>query len=103
MQIPWAYVGMCFSAFCWHTEDHWSYSINYLHWGEPKTWYGVGEEHANQFEDSMRAAAPELFQTQPDLLHQLVTIMNPSHLIRYGIPVSEIPLIILHAIIVIIC
>ncbi|XP_053574799.1 lysine-specific demethylase 5A isoform X2 [Bombina bombina] len=87
MKVPWLYVGMCFSSFCWHIEDHWSYSINYLHWGEPKTWYGVPSHAAEQLEDVMRELAPELFETQPDLLHQLVTIMNPNVLMEHGVPV----------------
>lgn len=87
MKVPWMYVGMCFATFCWHNEDHWSYSINYLHWGEPKTWYGVPGSEAENFEQSMKSAAPELFQSQPDLLHQLVTIMNPNVLMDAGVPV----------------
>ncbi|XP_004519341.1 lysine-specific demethylase lid isoform X1 [Ceratitis capitata] len=87
MNAPWMYVGMCFAAFCWHNEDHWSYSINYLHWGEPKTWYGVPGLCAEQFEETMKQAAPELFASQPDLLHQLVTIMNPNILMNNGVPV----------------
>ncbi|GFS49370.1 hypothetical protein NPIL_411092 [Nephila pilipes] len=87
MKIPWTYVGMCFATFCWHNEDHWSYSINYLHWGEPKTWYGVPGGEAESFEEAMRSVAPELFSAQPDLLHQLVTIMNPNLLIAQGVPI----------------
>ncbi|XP_066580391.1 lysine-specific demethylase 5A isoform X2 [Amia ocellicauda] len=87
MKVPWLYVGMCFSSFCWHIEDHWSYSINFLHWGEPKTWYGVPAHAAEQLEAVMKKLAPELFDSQPDLLHQLVTIMNPNVLMDHGVPV----------------
>ncbi|XP_070765768.1 lysine-specific demethylase 5C [Enoplosus armatus] len=87
MKVPWLYVGMVFSAFCWHIEDHWSYSINYLHWGEPKTWYGVPSVAAERLEGVMKKLTPELFEYQPDLLHQLVTIMNPNILMSHGVPV----------------
>ncbi|XP_053310212.1 lysine-specific demethylase 5B [Spea bombifrons] len=87
MKLPWLYVGMCFSSFCWHIEDHWSYSINYLHWGEPKTWYGAPGYAAEQLEEVMKKLAPELFIAQPDLLHQLVTIMNPNTLMAHGVPI----------------
>uniref|UniRef100_A0A3P8Z2N9 [histone H3]-trimethyl-L-lysine(4) demethylase n=1 Tax=Esox lucius TaxID=8010 RepID=A0A3P8Z2N9_ESOLU len=87
MKVPWLYVGMVFSAFCWHIEDHWSYSINYLHWGEPKTWYGVPALAAELLEEVMKKLTPELFEFQPDLLHQLVTIMNPNILMAHGVPV----------------
>uniref|UniRef100_A0A3B3DK02 [histone H3]-trimethyl-L-lysine(4) demethylase n=1 Tax=Oryzias melastigma TaxID=30732 RepID=A0A3B3DK02_ORYME len=87
MKVPWLYVGMCFSSFCWHIEDHWSYSINFLHWGEPKTWYGVPASAAEKLEAVMKKVAPELFDSQPDLLHQLVTTMNPNVLMEHGVPV----------------
>ncbi|XP_061920283.1 lysine-specific demethylase 5B-B-like isoform X1 [Entelurus aequoreus] len=87
MKLPWLYVGMCFSSFCWHIEDHWSYSINYLHWGEPKTWYGAPGYAAEHLESVMKKLATELFESQPDLLHQLVTIMNPNTLMNNGVPI----------------
>lgn len=90
MIIPWMYVGMCFSTFCWHNEDHWTYSISYLHQGEPKTWYGVPGVRAEDFERSMKHLAPNLFESQPDLLHQLVTICNPNTLIEDKVPIHKV-------------
>ena len=87
MIVPWMYVGMCFSTFCWHNEDHWSYSINYLHWGEAKSWYGVPGADSEKFEAAMHKLAPELFASQPDLLQQLVTICNPNPLQDAGVPI----------------
>ncbi|KAI9288918.1 PLU-1-like protein-domain-containing protein [Umbelopsis sp. AD052] len=85
MMVPWIYVGMCFSAFCWHNEDHYTYSINYHHWGETKTWYGIPGADALKFEDAMRRAVPELFEQQPDLLFQLVTMLSPGTLMKEGV------------------
>ncbi|KAK1899165.1 Lysine-specific demethylase 5B-B, partial [Dissostichus eleginoides] len=65
MTLPWLYVGM----------------------GEPKTWYGAPGFAAEQLEEVMRKLAPELFESQPDLLHQLVTIMNPNTLMAHGVPI----------------
>ncbi|WOL18229.1 lysine-specific demethylase 5B [Canna indica] len=87
VMVPWLYFGMIFSSFCWHVEDHCFYSINYLHWGEPKCWYGVPGTEANAFEKVMREALPDLFEAQPDLLFQLVTMLNPSILLENGVPV----------------
>uniref|UniRef100_A0A0E0E6R1 [Histone H3]-trimethyl-L-lysine(4) demethylase n=1 Tax=Oryza meridionalis TaxID=40149 RepID=A0A0E0E6R1_9ORYZ len=90
VMVPWLYIGMLFSSFCWHVEDHCFYSINYLHWGEPKCWYGVPGAEANAFEKVMRNALPDLFDAQPDLLFHLVTMLSPSILQANGVPVYSV-------------
>lgn len=87
MTVPWVYVGMIFSTFCWHNEDHFAYSANYQHFGATKTWYGIPGEDAQKFEDAMKEAVPELFETQPDLLFQLVTLLTPDQLKKAGVRV----------------
>jgi histone demethylase JARID1 len=87
MTVPWLYVGMVFSTFCWHNEDHYTYSANYQHFGATKTWYGIPAEDAEKFEQAMREAVPELFETQPDLLFQLVTLLTPEQLQKAGVNV----------------
>jgi histone demethylase JARID1 len=83
--VPWAYVGMMFSAFCWHSEDHYTYSVNYQHLGATKTWYGIPGSQAEKFEQVARATAPEIFEKQPNILFQRGTILSPEHIITNNV------------------
>lgn len=51
---PMVYLAMMFSWFAWHVEDHDLHSMNYLHMGAGKTWYGVPREAAVAFEEVIR-------------------------------------------------
>ena len=51
---PMVYIGMLFSWFAWHVEDHDLHSLNYMHTGDRKTWYGVPQHAAAAFEDVIR-------------------------------------------------
>ncbi|KPV75911.1 uncharacterized protein RHOBADRAFT_52923 [Rhodotorula graminis WP1] len=90
MTIPWIYVGMVFSTFAWHKEDHYSYSINYHHLGDTKTWYGIPGEDDEKLEAAMKLAAPELFEQQTDLMFQLVTLMSPGRLKEHDVRVYAV-------------
>ena len=90
VMIPWCYVGSCLSSFCWHIEDHALYSVNYLHIGSPKVWYGVPSIATKAFEDAMKDALPHLFEASPSLLYQLITHLSPNELRKRGVPVFRV-------------
>lgn len=54
---PMVYVGMLFSWFAWHVEDHELHSLNFLHTGSPKTWYAIPGDYAFTFEEVIRNQA----------------------------------------------
>lgn len=54
---PMVYIGMLFSWFAWHVEDHELHSLNFLHVGSPKTWYAVPGDRAFDFEEAIRLRA----------------------------------------------
>lgn len=54
---PMVYIGMLFSWFAWHVEDHELHSMNYLHTGSSKTWYCVPGDYAFAFEEVVRSEA----------------------------------------------
>lgn len=77
MTVPWIYIGSTFSTFCWHLEDQYTLSANYQHEGDPKVWYSIPEQSCDKFNNLMVDIAPDLFEKQPDLLHQLITLISP--------------------------
>jgi histone demethylase JARID1 len=87
VNVPWLYIGMLFSTFCWHNEDNYFYSINYSHCGKIKQWYGVPGSKAKAFETVSKDILFQLFKEVPDLLHQMSTQIPPSRLLVNGVPV----------------
>ena len=89
VNVPWLYIGMLFSTFCWHNEDNYLYSINYSHFGTIKQWYGVPGSEAKNFEKISKNFLLESFRESPDLLHHMTTQISPSLLLNSGIPVYK--------------
>lgn len=55
-----------------------------------QVWYCVPSSQSDAFEAAMRDALPELFEAAPDLLSQLVTLLDPSELRARGVDVNRV-------------
>lgn len=93
---PMLYIGMLFSMFAWHVEDHYLYSINYHHCGASKTWYGVPGHAASDFENAVRnhVYAREILSNERDheafnVLLGKTTMFPPNILLEHDVPVYK--------------
>ena len=95
INIPWLYIGMKFSTFCWHYEDLMLNSINYSHWGQPKQWYAVPESDRIKFEKAVKQKVSLLFKQDPNILLDIVTMVSPAYLAQQNVSfVSQISYLI---------
>ncbi|KAI4319048.1 hypothetical protein MLD38_032696 [Melastoma candidum] len=86
---PMVYLAMMFSWFAWHVEDHDLHSLNYLHLGAPKTWYGVPRDACVAFEEVVRVNGYG-GEVNPlvtfAVLGEKTTVISPEVLVAAGVP-----------------
>jgi histone demethylase JARID1 len=88
--IPWIYLGMKFSSFCWHVEDLYINSLNYNHKGSSKIWYIIPGAEKERFDEFVRKLYNKQLSSKPDFMHRITLMIDPLEIIKAGIKLYKI-------------
>lgn len=86
--IPWAYIATKYSSFCWHTEDLFLYSFNYMHEGGCKIWYSVPQDDVEKVRSLLLKEYHKELTKRPGLLDEVVISFSPVRFIKEGVKYS---------------
>jgi hypothetical protein len=90
LTIPWLYFGMLYSTFCWHVEDLFLYSLNYMHYGAAKIWYGIPESEKAKMDRFIKNKYKKFVEDDPSFVHRLILLVDPQELLRNNITVYKL-------------
>merc|ERR1719242_812988 len=90
VNTPYLYVGMWKATFSWHVEDMDLYAVNYIHYGAPKTWYGIPPSEGHKLEQLARKLFPDMAKTCFNLMRHKAIMISPKLLRANGVRVNKL-------------
>ena len=87
---PYLYFGMWKATFSWHVEDMDLHSINYLHYGAPKTWYVVPPRYGYLMEKAARELFPNVASWCSNFMRHKTCLISPNVLDKLGVPYQKV-------------
>lgn len=90
VNTPYLYFGMWKATFSWHVEDMDLHSINYLHYGAPKTWYCVPPQYGYLLEAAARKLYPHVAEWCSNFMRHKTCLISPHILDKLGVPYQKV-------------
>lgn len=90
VNMPYLYFGMWKATFSWHVEDMDLHSVNYIHYGAPKTWYCVPPQFGYQLEQVAQKLFPDFANACFNLLRHKAIMIGPKLLEANGVRVQKV-------------
>ena len=90
VNTPYLYFGMWKATFSWHVEDMDLHSINYLHYGAPKTWYCVPPQYGYLLEAAAKELFPHIASWCSNFMRHKTCLISPNILDKLGVPYQKV-------------